>query len=617
MAGDESSFHQVDGPLLLLAGPGTGKTHQLGLRIKHLIEDKNVAPDQITVITFTAAAAANMRARISDVTRPELFLETARQPKRICTMHSLGLSIIRENAGLLDLPDPPSVIHSDFARSILLGDAAQLAGYGRDTAQDTATCRQHGDCRPDDSAKCMICDRYNAILSACGAIDYDDQILMACRLLRENNELAEKQRAQSSHLLVDEYQDINAGQFELIRALCEGQNAGLFVVGDDDQSIYSWRGGSPQFIRNFEQHFGDDAKVRALRESRRCHRIVLEGALAIVKSYDQARRDKGKISYINPDGPLIHVHDVPSDKSEATTVCRITGDALPSREVLVLVPTRKHAEMIAGRLRRARIPYVAPEPLPGEGLPLLERLVAWLRDENDNLALRECIEAMVNSSWSPVPSKRARKPEKKAQRDKEYQRISDLWQTVLKNGDSLWKSVAASGGSEGTLTSRIQRRFSELRSCHDQDNVGGLLQRAAQSLEPWRKSSDLIEEVETWVNRFAESAGAGSIAQVRIMTFQGAKGLEADVVCVVGLEQGTMPRNGAEGEELAEQSRLMYVSMTRAKSELHLFRARTRSAAVSFQQLHAESGHHTLTPSCFLSAIPAGYRKDEYHPAKK
>jgi len=618
MTGNATDFHKAVGPVLLLAGPGTGKTHQLALRIKFLVEENNVDPGQITVITFTAAAAANMRARISDATQPELFLDSGCQPGRIRTMHSLGLSIIRENAGLLSLPESLSLVHSDVARSILLGDAAQLTGYTRDDAQDTMTCRQHGDCNRDDSSpKCAICDAYRKLLNACNAIDYDDQILLACRLLREKSDLSAKYRVQSLHLLVDEYQDINAGQFELIKALSEGQTEGLFVVGDDDQSIYSWRGGSPKFIRKFEEHFGQRAKVLSLRTSRRCHRNILEGALAVVKVYDKNRRDKGNVDYVKPDGPPIHVHSVASDKREAAAVCQVIKDALPSREVLVLVPTRKHGALITERLRRARIPYVAPDPLPGAGLPLLERLAAWLQNENDNLALRECVESIMNNSQSPVPSKRVRKAEKKAEREEQYKQISDLWRTVLAGSRSLWEVLASAGGSDEELVSCIRKQCKRLRLRYKQDNVPGLLWRAAQSLEPWRKTDALIDEVETWVNRFVESPTAGSGTQVRIMTLQGAKGLEADVVCVVGLEQGTLPRDGTWGDELAEQSRLMYVSMTRARTDLHLFHARTRSGAVSFKQIHGKSGSHTLPRSPFLDAIPKKRSEEAYHPAKK
>jgi DNA helicase-2/ATP-dependent DNA helicase PcrA len=617
MAGGESDLHRQHGPILLLAGPGTGKTYQLALRIRFLTGEKDVPPDQITVISFTAAAAANMRARISDSTRPEIFVESNRQPRHICTMHSLGFGIIRENADRLGLPAELSVVHSDEARSVLLEDAAQLAGYGRDYAKATGGCRQYGECRRDGSDKCAICDAYRDILNACQAIDYDDQILLACRLLSEHDDLAAKYRGRSMHLLVDEYQDINAGQFELISALSAGQREGLFVVGDDDQSIYAWRGGSPAFIRSFKQDFGSQAKVRALRTSRRCHRSIMDGALAVVKAHDKGRLDKGHMTYATPDGPPIHVHSVPSDRGEAEAVCRVIKDAWPSREVLVLVPTRRHGALVVEHLRRSRVPFVALEPVPGVGLPILERLTTWLCSETDNLALRECVEAMVNSTHSPVPSKLVRRPDRKAERDEQCKQMATLWKKVCRDKVSLWDALVAAGGSAGGLVSCIKRQCSRLRSRYEQGNVPGLLWRAAQSLEPWKKTDDLIEEVDTWVSRSFESSAPGSGAQVRIMTLQGGKGLEADVVCVLGLEKGALPRDGVGTEELAEQSRLMYVSMTRARSDLHLFHARTRSGAVSFKKIHGEGGAHTLPRSRFLDALPKICYEEVYHPAKK
>jgi DNA helicase-2/ATP-dependent DNA helicase PcrA len=591
MSKTETKFHTTQGPALLLAGPGTGKTYQLGLRIKFLIEEQGVDPDQLMVITFTAAAAANMRARISDPSKPELFLDPGRQPRHICTMHSLGYRIIRENAALLQLPDSVCVIHSDTTRNILLGDAAQLAGLCRAEAKDTEHCRRHGNCNPDNSPKCKICACYGKILKACGAIDYDDQILMACRLLRKDDGLAARYRGQCLHLLVDEYQDINAGQFELIQALSHAQEQGLFVVGDDDQSIYSWRGGSPKFIRSFRRHFGSTAKVSSLRKSYRCHRKILEGALAIVKAYDEDRIDKGTLDYKNPDGREIVIHDVPSSKREAVIVRQITHEALPSRDVLVLVPSRRHATLIAEQLSKARIPYTAPEPLPGEGLPVLARMNAWLRNETDNLALRECVEAIIGIDASPVPSSRAKLSEKTEAREAAYALISGLWKDVVRKGLSLWESLGTSS-KQGEVLAFVKDRCEALKHSHGEDDVPSLLQQAATFLEPWSKTQKFMDEIDGWVGTFGDTPDAAEGGRVRVMTFQSAKGLEADVVCVIGMEKGTVPREGMTGDDLAEQSRLMYVSMTRAKSELHLFHARTRSGAVSFQSIHGQGGPH-------------------------
>ncbi len=234
----KDTLHKANGPLLLLAGPGTGKTYRLGRRAKFLVEEAEVAPEEIAIITFTAAAAANMREQISDPDETDLFIPSSLQPDTIRTMHSLGYSILRQHAGEVDLPEDITVIGADRTRSILLGDAAQLAGYERHRGEAVDECRRVGACEPEDTPKCEVCGVYRKMLRSCGAVDYDDQILLACDLLEQNHQVASEWRAKCRHLLVDEYQDINASQFRLIRLLAAGQEDGLFAVGDDDQSIY-------------------------------------------------------------------------------------------------------------------------------------------------------------------------------------------------------------------------------------------------------------------------------------------------------------------------------------------------------------------------------------------
>jgi len=612
MSDGDIEVHKKEGPLLLLAGPGTGKTYQLARRIKFLVEEQGVDPKKITVITFTAAAAANMRARISDPGQVEVCIDGPRQPHTICTMHSLGYRIIADNYELAGLRARPGVVTSDELKKILLGDAAQLAALSRAEADATLNCRQHGRCVPGDDPKCRICARYRDILQGSDAIDYDDQILVACKLLRAKAELASRYREQALHLLVDEYQDINAGQFELVRILSEGQTGGLFVVGDDDQSIYSWRGGSPEFVRRFEEHFGPEATVETLVDSYRCHRNILEGALAVVKRYDRRRRDKDTYRYKRADGPRIAVHNVPSDKKEAAIILEIVKRALPSKRVLVLVRTRRYGSLICQHLRRARVPYIAPEPLPGEGLPILERMGAWIESPQDNLALRECLEAMLDSDRSPIPSSRARKADKKERREQEMSHVAALWGNVIGHEASLWQSLEE-GAARHEVLRFLKEQCDKLREYASEDNPGKLLGFATTCLGAWHTVKALREEIETWVNRHGGSSDSGSGAMVRVMTYQGAKGLEAEVVCVVGLEKGAMPRESRETEALAEESRLMFVSMTRAKDELHLFHARNRSAAVSFQAIHQDGGPHVLSPSPFLDVIPEQCRVKKYH----
>lgn len=560
----EDEIHKMSGPLLLLAGPGTGKTYQLAKRIKYLIEGKKIAPENVTVITFTVSAARNMYERISDVSKPDLYISHENQPKIICTMHSLGYRILKKKALDLGLNENIRVVHSDRLRDILVGDAAQLAGFNRDDNEETAKCRQFGKCTPSNDRKCKICKQYQNILRSCSAIDYDDQILLACKILREDSKLLKKYRSYCNHLLVDEYQDINAGQFELIYLLSDGQHEGLFVVGDDDQSIYSWRGGSPEFIRNFKKDFGDKAQIKPLQKSFRCHPHVLEGAISVVKEYDENRLpDKDEFEYQVEEGDKIKIHNVPSDKKEANILRAIIERALPSRTVLILLPHRGFAQAMVEELRRARIQYRAPLTLPGKGLPLVSVLSRWLRNDSDSLSFRECLEALINNHDSGVPSKRSRKPEKLRERENAFLKISNLWVHVIKKDvDSFWKALELEKENH-ELYSKAFSFFDQLRLLNDsQNDPANFIAEIVKTLVPWKKTRTFLDEVDSWVEISGELSDTVRSGSVQLMTLQGAKGLEADIVCVVGLEEGTLPRSDSSPEDITEQSRLMFVSMT-------------------------------------------------------
>jgi superfamily I DNA/RNA helicase len=611
----DDALHALPGPALLLAGPGTGKTHCLGRRIKYLVEEQKVSPDKITVITFTAAAARNMRDRISDETRQDLFLPYSSQPHLICTMHSLGYGIIRECANELGLGQPVRVVADDELRTVLVGDAAQLCGLPRATGEEAVSCRQSGRCKREDSPKCAICDKYRAILQACRAVDYDEQILLACSILKDKPELLAKYRASAGHLLVDEYQDINAAQFELISLLSEGQRDGLFVVGDDDQSIYSWRGGSPAFIRNFKKDFGPQATVAPLLESFRCHKHVLEGAMTVVRTQDPERLHKGNFEYKATDGPKIQIHNVPSDEKEAQIVRKIVQRVLPSQSVLVLFPQKQYSMAISKELRKHQIAFSAPVNIPGTGLPLIATLTNWLVNPTDNLAFRRCLQSYLDAPASGIPSSKVRKPDKHQQREAAFGRIAQVWDEVLSGkSTNFWAALERTKTTDPLLAS-AHGAFTTLAELHGSGkNVGGFSASLAEELAPWRDIPEFLEEVTSWVEHASQTGAVGTGSDVRLMTLQGAKGLQARVVLVVGLEEGAVPRSD-NASSLAEQSRLLFVSMTRAFNELHLFHARKRSGAVVHRNIYRSGGPPDIKPSRFLKAIPKEHSDCVYHPA--
>lgn len=608
---NSDNVHELPGPVLLLAGPGTGKTHRLAKRVKYLVEVRQAQPDEIAVVTFTAAAAQNMRSRLSDDSRPELHVPYPSQPKLICTLHSLGYRVTRENPSLSGVGAAPRVITDDRLRSILVGDAAQLAGHQRDSAQQTAECRQSGHCHPSRTEpKCEICRTYRDMLRLCSAVDHDEQVLLACQILKNNPDVLAKYRPLTRHLLVDEYQDINAAQFELIRLLSDGQLDGLFVVGDDDQSIYSWRGGSPEYIRRFKDDFSPDAMVVSLSESFRCHPHVLEGAIAVVERFNQGRLPKGAFKYKTPDGPKIVIHNAPSDAKEARLVRRIVEDALPSQDVLVLVPTRLFLRAIAHELRAAHIPFSATLSLPGTGLPLVAVLGAWLADPSDSLSFRQCLEAFLDSPAAGLPSGKVRKADKVQERDAAFRVVSGLWQMVLEGSvPSLWDALAGAKDTHEVTRSAWIALSRLLELYVSERDVEAFAADISRVLSPWRKIPDFLEEAASWVELGSHDHVSGQRPTVRLMTFQAAKGLEAKVVCVIGLEDGVIPRDGAD---IAEQARLLYVSMTRAIKELHLFHARKRLGGVVLRDQY-KGGAPDTSRSRFLDAIPAEHAETRFH----
>lgn len=613
-----NDFYKMPGPLLLLAGPGTGKTYQLATRIKYLIEEENVSSENITVITFTDAAARNMHERISDSSKAELFIPPDKQPL-ICTMHSLGFKIIRDKAQDLGLGENIRVVYSDKLRNILIGDAAQLSGFSRDFGKEVAKYRQSGVHNPSDERVTKVYKQYEEILRCCSAVDFDDQILLACTLLKEHSSLLSKYQSLCGHLLVDEYQDINSGQFELISILTQDQRQGLFVVGDDDQSIYSWRGGSPEYIRKFKEHFGDNAIIKSLDVSYRCPPHILEGALSVVAGYDNERSPKSEFNYRDKSGGKIQVHNVPSEKKEVKILGRIIERAIPARSVLVLIPQRSFSGIIIKGLRRVRIHCSAPLSIPGEGLPIISTLSQWLGNNTDNFSLRECLEAYVNNpEKSGIPSNKVRMQHKLEERELAYLKISALWKHALEGrGKTLWSAMESEKDND-KIYSSIYSTFNQLKQLHDtQVDPAIFMEHVIKELAPWKKVRNLLEEIDVWIETSKQVDGTMQRSGVQLKTFQGAKGLEADVVCIVGLEEGTIPRDNATPEGIAEQSRLMFVSMTRAKEELHLFHSRKRPQAVVKRSIYARGKQPNIRSSRFIDSIPDEHKEIKYYQPEK
>lgn len=584
------------GPTLLLAGPGSGKTHSLALRIKWLVEDQKVDPQTITVITFTTEAARNMRLRLSDEGKADVYMPKDQQPGTIRTMHSLGHEIIQGSLDAVGLKEDFRVVESGDLRKALFGDAAQLLDYDRDLGKKVRDARMKAETMPAESPEARVSEEYSRILRACNAIDYDDQIGLACMLLQVNEELLQEYQERATHLLVDEYQDINHDQFTLIRLLSAKSPAGLYVVGDDDQSIYRFRGGSPAFIRSFKKDFGESASVLSLPGCRRCPPKVLAGALGVAKKYNDGRLGKPDPSALKTDEAPILLYNIPSDEREARIIAGICREVLPKGEVLILIPTGQFAEPIKRALRRSRIQYESRSAIDDEGLTQLGRAFDFLSSPDDSLALRECIRWLCENGSLSIPGRRARKAEKKELREAGLKAISSLWRAVCQDEICLAQALRQNS-AEHPVLGELHGHIVTLQKAHEA-GIDSFLEAVGKVLKPWGDPGELAREIKSYIEEMAGRRSAGE-GIVRILTMRMAKGLEADHVIIVGLEDEVLPGQKVTGEELAERARLLYVSMTRAKVRLHLMHARKRSASVTFLP---ES--YALKRSHFLDGIP-------------
>lgn len=592
------------GPILLLAGPGTGKTHQLARRIKFLIEEQGVSPDNITVITFTGEAARNMRERLSDEKNPVVYVPPDRQPQNIRTMHSFAYKIVNDARRKVGLRKGFTVL-SDKIRRLLLEDSARILGFPGEDGDLAEECRRHGNCNESDEKKCRICHQYQQLLRGLNAIDNDDLIFLACKILEENSEILSKWQQYTQHLLVDEYQDINQSQYELIRLLSGGQEEGLYVVGDDDQSIYGWRGGSPEFTVNFGSYFGADAKTYKIDECRRCPPRILTAALAVVSRDNNARlTKKGLHSIKDDDGTKVMVWAVPSDKYEAKMICSAIAKAPVTQDALVLVPGHRFAVPVKREMRKRRIPYDCKTALADSGLNAMNDLMKWLQNDKDSFSLRLSLERIVTNPCLKIPFEA--NGGRKEKRERTLSKIASLWPQVVDAKSSLAASLRENieGNEDLTFLAESLVEIQNAWQGEENPNVGAFLEIVSRVVRPWTSLKRMSAEVEDWVeDAVARNASTGE-AVARVLTMEAAKGLGADQVFVIGLNKGIFPPEDLEEEEFREKQRLLYVSMTRTKKKLQLFSARTREGRFSYQPAPDGDKKAVLEASPFLAWLP-------------
>lgn len=591
------------GPLLLLAGAGSGKTKTLTHRIAHLISDQSIWPSDILAVTFTNKAAREMRERLAHLLgqpNDRRFMEWMGTFHGICVrlLKIDGEAIgIARNFVIYDEDDRQSLIKQVMKarhisdQSIKASAVSSIISRAKNDMQspDDYESTAH---YPNQKSIAGIYRDYEKLKKAAGALDFDDLLLEGVRLIRDNPDIRSKWRQHFKHILVDEYQDTNAAQYQLIKLLVnDDQN--ICVVGDDWQSIYSWRGADFTNILNFERDF-PGAVVIKLEQNYRSTGAILDAAHNVISKNTQ-RTDK-KLWTDAGAGMPVQVHGVYDEAEEARLVAdriatHVEMNARSYNDFAVLYRTnaqsytlerafllrrvpyqivggvrfydRKEIKDIVAYLRLLYQPYdrmsfsrIANVPTRGIGATSLEKFFAWQSQTGDDI-----VTALVRSSHEPIVTGKA-----KAALGALGTRLDKLRSQLdeLSPAELIDTVIKTFGYRDYILDGTPQAEDRE-------ENLGSLVSDA----QNFSSLPDFLEEVALMSS--VDTATDSNV--VTLMTLHAAKGLEFPVVFMVGMEEGILPHSRVFESgplDLEEERRLCYVGMTRAKQELHLTYSHSR-----------------------------------------
>ncbi|MDE2964103.1 MAG: UvrD-helicase domain-containing protein [Acidobacteriota bacterium] len=615
----------IEGPLLILAGAGSGKTRVITYRIAHLIENKKVRADQILAVTFTNKAAEQMRVRVQGLLRRGRGANP-----HISTFHSFCVRVLRPNIAPLgygsdfsiyDQADQLTLI-KDCLKEVQLSDQAlsprwalsrisESKNRGR-SAQEVYS--QAYDAKGERLS--LVFDLYQKKLREANALDFDDLLLKTVELLRGQEAVRLDLNERFAYLMVDEYQDTNRPQYELIRLLTQSRQ-NICVVGDEDQSIYSWRGADIQNILSFETDY-PATRVIKLEQNYRSTKTILAAASALV-AHNRAR--KGKNLWTDQvAGDLIGYYEAEDPEAEALFVVQqILAHQRSERHepMAVLYRTNFQSRYFEEACRRFGVKYsmvggfsfyeraeikdllaylnlilnphdrvsllrVINTPPRGIGKVTVGALEKESRDSN--LSLWEVVEQAVEKKTLPARALRALVPfctqVQQFRKELDTRPLPDLIEIILdRSGYLQWLR------SEDTEEARSRL-----------ENLQELVIAARDS----RKRGETLREFLDHAALVSDTDDFDEQARVTLMTIHSAKGLEFPLVCLAGLEEDLFPhsRSLTNRDGLEEERRLCYVALTRARRKLLLTRAKNR------RFLGAESFNPT-EPSCFISEIPA------------
>jgi DNA helicase-2/ATP-dependent DNA helicase PcrA len=583
----------IDGPLLILAGAGSGKTKTITTRLAYLISI-GIDPASILTLTFTNKAATEMRNRAYDL------IEEVTYPPLLCTFHKFGLLFLKfhikelgrkNNFVIIDSDDKKKIlknIDKETTTSVLANEISKFKNSMMSPAEVKATSQ---DKLYAQIAK--VYEVYEEYLHKNNLVDFDDLLLLTYKILDENKEIAKQTSERYKYIMVDEYQDTNDLQYQLLRKLCSNHK-NLCVVGDDDQSIYGWRGATIKNILGFSDNFSD-AKVIKLEENYRSTKEILEKANALIE-HNRDRLGK-KLVAVRGEGESIKLYESNDESDEtrkiAEDVIELLESGADAGEIAILYRVNALSRALEEGFNKARISY----KLVG-GIKFYERaeikdLIAYFRvitNKNDNFSLKR----IINKPKRGIGPTTVDKLELEAMRVKktiftlleEYDN-DQLAELVGKKNARTLKVFMASINDLQDILITSKMRFIDLfdetfdfRESYEKLTDGA--DRIANIEEFYGYLRDFFMQnfdsgLEDFLNEISLKSDQDAINDetVSMMSIHAAKGLEYKYVFVIGMEEGFFPIIG-EGSDIEEERRLGYVAITRAKDRLTLSHVHSR-----------------------------------------
>lgn len=580
----QRAIAHLSGPMMVLAGPGSGKTSVIVERTAYMTTEGGISPSNILVVTFSRAAAKEMKERFLNFTGQEYT------PITFGTFHGVFYGILKQAYGFTAANILSEEEKSAILRELALnhgGELAEEGDFSEEVAKEISVVKgnrisleyYYSSCCPDEVFR-QIYREYVKTCQARRKLDFDDMILYCYDLFDKRKDILAAWQNKFQYILVDEFQDINQLQYDIVKLLAKPQD-NLFIVGDDDQSIYHFRGARPEIMLNFTKDY-PEAETVTLDVNYRCSKRILYSAMQVIGT--NKKRFQKHLQTPNPEGDPVKIREFENSREEYLEVvselrARLEqGDKL--EDTAILLRTNQEAEGLVGALMERQVPFNMKEKLPNLFHHWICRnILAYLRFAAGDESRKNFVEFMNRPnryiardavSLSPMISFDQLKDFYK---DKDWMcdRLTTL-ETHLRILRGLTPFAAINFIRKGMGYEEYLREYAEYRKIKPEE-LSEILDRLTDSTKGMDSLGDWEAYIEDYTRKLEEQAKKQEQERegVLISTLHGVKGLEYDKVYILNVNEGSMPYKKAVLEPaIEEERRLFYVGMTRARKELDL-----------------------------------------------